>query len=164
MKRFFFLAIFFSSLTLMPAPAQQYSNQLKKLLIDLPGWTGEDPEGADMAFNQVTMITAARKYTRGDAILNAGIIIGNSSNVSQIPKTTYETEEGFLRTKKIKGYETFLVYNKKDNSGSIFILLASSPHSAMFTFTYENTGWEVAENLAEKFDLDAIKKVAESIK
>jgi hypothetical protein len=164
MKRILSLAIFLFSLTLVPAPAQQYSNQLKKLLIDLPGWTGEDPEGADMAFNQIVMITAARNYTKGNASINTGIIIGSSTNVSQIPKTTYETDEGFLRTTKIKGYETYLVYNKKDNSGSIFILLASNPHSAMVTFTYENLGWQEAKTLAEKFDLDGIKKVADSIK
>ncbi len=163
MKRISLVA-FLISVMLLPVPAQQYSNQLKKLLIDLPGWTGEDSEGADMFFNQVTMITAARQYTKGDATIQAGIIIGNSSNVSQIPKTTYETDEGFLRTTKIKGYETYLVYNKTDNSGSTFVLITSTPHAALFTFTYENLGWQEAEALAKKFDLDAIKKVAENIK
>jgi hypothetical protein len=164
MKRFSLVLLVLFSLAAGPAPAQQYSNQLKKLLIDLPGWNGEDPEGADMSFNQITMITAARAYNKGNATLNVGIIIGGASNVDKIPKTTYETEEGFLRIEKVKGYDTYISYNKKDKSGSIFVLLATNPHSGILTFTFEGIDWSTALDLAKKYDWDAMKKVAESIK
>jgi len=158
-----FLTVFFG-LSLLFTSAQQYSNQLKKLMIDLPGWTGEDPEGADISYGQVKMITAARAYTKGEATLNAGVIIGGASNAEKIPKTTYETEEGFLRLEQMNGYNTYISYNKKDRSGSIFILLATNPHSAMLTYTFEGIDWKTALDLANKFDWDAIKKVAASVK
>ncbi len=157
-----FLAMVF---LLPPVAAQQYSNQLKKELIDLPGWKGADADGADMIFNQMKLITASREYTKGDAQVTVGILITNTgTQAGKIPTVLYEDEDGFAKTQKIKGYDAYVVYDKKEHNGSIIVILLNDPIAMLVTLNYEKIGWQEAVDLMKKFDLDAMKKVAESLK
>lgn len=144
--------------------AQENANKLKPLLIDLSGWNAEKPEGMDASFNNVTMISASREYTRGDATLQTSILIGQAASSYETPKVSYETDEGFFRSQKIKNYQVYISYDKQEKSGGIFVILSGSPQSAVFVLTYENTGWQDALDLTKKFDWDAMKKIAEEIK
>ena len=162
MKRLYFITIFILVTSLLTA--QEHSNKLKPLLIDLSGWNAEKAEGMDADFNHVVMITATREYTRGDATLEGSVLIGQAASSYDIPKVNYETDEGFLRSEKIKNYTVYSSYDKSDNSGAVFVILATSPQSAIFVLTYENTDWQTALDLAKKFDWDAMKRVAESVK
>ena len=144
--------------------AQEYSNKLKPLLIDLSGWNAEKPEGMDASFNNVTMISATREYTRGDATLQASVLVGQAASSYEIPKATYETDEGFFRSEKINNYMVYISYEKQNKTGGVFVILANSPQSAVFVLTYENTDWQKALDLTKKFDWDAMKKIAETVK
>ncbi len=162
MKRLYIALAFILAASLLQA--QQYSNQLKPLLIDLPGWNADSPQGMDASFNNTYMITATREYTRGDATLEGSVLIGQAASSYDIPKVSYETDEGFLRSEKIKNYPLYISYDKSDKSGAIFIVLTASPQSAIFVLTYQNTDWQTALDLAKKFDWDAMKKIALEVK
>ena len=144
--------------------AQEYSNKLKPLLIDLSGWNAEKPEGMDASFNNVTMISATREYTRGDATLQASVLVGQAASSYEIPKATYETDEGFFRSEKINNYMVYISYEKQNNTGGVFVILANSPQSAVFVLTYENTDWQTALDLAKKFDWNTMKNIADEVK
>ncbi len=165
MKRFPLLFLSLLMVSFLQLHAQKYANQLKPILKDLPGWQAEEAEGGDMIFGEIMMITASRSYTKGDASLEAGIIIGGVSSMGQIPSNaSYEDSHGFLRREEIKGYEGIITYDKDNNSGAVFVITSKEPHASFLSLTFEGIGWKEALDLAKKFDLDAIKKVADSIK
>ncbi len=162
MKRIILLTLL-GVLVTLPMTAQQYSNQLKDLLVDLPGWEGQVPEGADISFNQITTVTATRDYVRGDATLKAAVMVTDATSIGQVPRATFENEEAFLRTEQINGFDSYISFNKKDKSGAVFVILGTSPRSVVFTLTFEGIGWEEARKLVERYDLAAMLKVARNI-
>ncbi len=56
--------------------AQPAFQRFFPFLVDLPGWKGDKPDGVSMEMPGNSMITATRKYERGEASLDAQIIMG----------------------------------------------------------------------------------------
>src|ERR1700693_5419241 len=63
-------------LPLSAARAHQSFPRFLPLLVDLPGWTGEKPDGMAMEMPGNSIVTATREYRRGEARLNAQVITG----------------------------------------------------------------------------------------
>ena len=58
------------------AQAQQAFQRFFPLLIELPGWQADKPDGVAMEIPGSQMISATREYQRGEARLNAQVLIG----------------------------------------------------------------------------------------
>ena len=65
-----------AALLASPARAEQAYERLYPLLVDLPGWTGNKPDGMAMALAGMDIVTATRKYKREGAHLEVGILTG----------------------------------------------------------------------------------------
>lgn len=59
----------------------------------------------DASYNNISIINATREYERGDATLQASVLIGQAASSYNIPKVSYETDDGFLRSETIKNYQ-----------------------------------------------------------
>ena len=64
------------------ARAQQSFQRFVPLLVDLPGWKGNKPDGMAMEMAGSSMITATRAYERGDARVNAAILTGMAAQAA----------------------------------------------------------------------------------
>jgi hypothetical protein len=62
--------------TLMPSTgrADQRFRRFLPFLVELKGWTGQEPTGFAMENAGMSMVTATREYQRNDARLNAGLV------------------------------------------------------------------------------------------
>ncbi|MBN1932003.1 MAG: hypothetical protein JW786_10400 [Desulfobacterales bacterium] len=135
-------------------------------LIDLPGWSGSEPEGMNMEMSGMTMVNATRSYTKGDKELTAVIMIGNQAfglNPAAAGGMKVETSQGKMDFKTIDGFQVQTVYDKEDNSGAVNVILQDAG-GALFTLTFEGLKAEEAFNLVRKFDWEKIQKAAKSIK
>ena len=63
-------------LTSSSTRAQQSFQRFLPLLVDLPGWKGNKPDGVSMESAGNSMVAATREYERGDARLNVQILVG----------------------------------------------------------------------------------------
>ena len=134
---------------------------LYRFFIDLPGWKGMKPEGSQGTFGEVSMITATRSYTKGNASLKATIVSGNMVGGMWAPfamKMEFEDEDQWVKVKEINGFNVGLSYNKKDKDGSIIVNLSKKPEEnvGLFAIEYKGISPEKALELAKKFDWKGI--------
>jgi hypothetical protein len=141
-------------------------------LINLPGWEGDEPEGADTSYGPMKAIVATRMYTKGDAELDVGIMVGQQ--VMGIWNPTYQ--EGFkmqtgdmmMEVKKIGEFLVFETFDKEEVTGAVMVLLkespAGQPMGAVFVFNYEGIDAEQGFTLAKKFDWAKMKEQVNRIK
>ncbi|RLA99803.1 MAG: hypothetical protein DRG37_03970, partial [Deltaproteobacteria bacterium] len=65
-----------------------------------------------------------------------------------------------VKITKIKGFSVGIIYNKKDKSGNIAVLLKKSGNNtpaALFNIGFNNMDWEKALDIAKKFNWTAMK-------
>jgi len=147
------------------AYGQSYQS-LYPLLVDLSGWNGAEPEGMNMEMPGMKMVNAVRAYQRGKREFTAMIVIGNTAMAgytSPQGMMNMETDEAKVVVKMIRGFQVTTVYDKKDRSGAVSVmLLPGEKGGAVFTLSFEEMSSEQALNLAEKFDWKVMQEKVKS--
>jgi hypothetical protein len=139
------------------ARAEQAFERFYPFLIDLPGWTGDKPDGMAMQLGGLDILTATRKYKREGAHLEVGIMTGAAAQAGLTMLKSgmkIETSEGHVITETIDGIKLARTYTVKDKSGAILVGLADS---ALFNFAYTGITEDEALGLAKRFDWKAIQ-------
>jgi hypothetical protein len=139
------------------ARAEQAFERFYPFLIDLPGWTGDKPDGMAMQLGGLDILTATRKYKREGAHLEVGIMTGAPAQAGLTMLKSgmkIETSEGHVITETIDGIKLARTYTVKDKSGAILVGLADS---ALFNFAYTGITEDEALGLAKRFDWKAIQ-------
>ena len=162
-----FLGCLAALILLIPAASifpQSYETLLP-LLVDLPGYSGEDPEGMDVSSSDLKAVSVSREYSKGESELHAGILVGQQSagvwNPGYQEGLKMETPEGLMEVKQEGGFLIFHSYNKKKQEGMIAVLLdkgtADGGGGAVFVFAYKGIDNNDGLSLAKKFDWKKIK-------
>ncbi len=139
------------------ARAEQAFERFYPFLIDLPGWTGDKPDGMAMQLAGFDIITATRKYKREGAHLEVGILTGPAAQagLSMIKSgMKIETSEGHVVIETVDGLKIARTYTAKDKSGAILVGIAEK---ALFNFAYTGIAEDEALALAKRFDWKAIQ-------
>jgi len=139
-----------------PARAEQAFERFFPFLIDLPGWTGDKPDGMAMQLGGLDIMTATRKYTRDGAHIEVGILTGPAAQAGLAMLKSgmkLETSEGHVVTETVDGVKMARTYTAKDKSGAILIGVADS---ALFNFAYTGITEDEARGLAKRFDWKGI--------
>jgi hypothetical protein len=140
------------------ARADQPFERLYPFLIDLPGWTGDKPEGVSMALGGFDVLTAGRKYKRdGGAHLDVNILSGAAAQagISMLKSgVKIETSEGHVVTGTVDGAMVARTYTAKDKSGAILVGIGDN---AILSLAYGGVTEDEALALARKFDWKAIQ-------
>ncbi|MBI3702555.1 MAG: hypothetical protein HY244_01575 [Rhizobiales bacterium] len=126
-------------------------------LIELDGWRADKPDGVSMQMPGHAMDTATRKYARGDATLDAQIIVGPAAQGLLAPMRAgikVETPEGRMNTSTVDGLVMMRTYTVKDRSGAIVVALADN---AVFSLSFHGIADEEALTLARKFNWKAMQ-------
>ncbi|HUT65812.1 MAG TPA: hypothetical protein VMZ05_06650 [Spirochaetota bacterium] len=162
-----FLCCLAALILLIPAVSifpQSYETLLS-LLVDLPGYSGEEPEGMDVSSSDLKAVSVSREYSKGESELHAGILVGQQSagvwNPGYQEGLKMETPEGLMEVKGEGGFLVFHSYNKKKQEGMIAVLLdkggADGGGGAVFVFAYKGIDNNEGLSLAKKFDWKKIK-------
>jgi hypothetical protein len=141
---------------LAPANAEPAFKRLLPLLGDLPGWTGEKPDGMTMDVGEGAMTTAERKYSKGDATLDVAVVTGPSAAGALGPINSgmkVETSDGHMLPGVIDGFKVLKTYNNNDKSGALMVALDKA---VVLTFGYSGVGEDEAVGLARKLNWKAL--------
>ena len=141
----------------MTAHAQQAFQRFFPFLIELPGWTGQKPDGIAMEMPGNSMVTATREYRRSDAKLNAQVVTGAAAQgalAATQANMNIETGDAHMHTSTIDGLRVMASYTVHDKSG--MVLVALNP-SAMFSMSFNGVAEDEAMTLARKFDWKALQ-------
>lgn len=139
------------------ARAEQAFERFYPFLVDLPGWTGDKPDGMAMQLAGISILTATRKYRRDGASLEAGILTGPAAQAGLAMLKSdmkVETSDGHVKTETIDGIRIARTYTVKDKSGAILIGVADN---ALFNLAYTGITEDEAFALAKRFDWKAIQ-------
>ncbi len=164
-KCFFFIIILAFSFLPLELYADAYESLLP-LLIDLSGWDGEAPDGGDMSYTGMSVITATREYRNGDKKIEVAILIGMLTmggwNPGYQEGFKMETMDTLMEVKKINGFTVLYTYEKDEHSGMVMVLIQEAlnkPDSgAVFVFNFEGLKIEEAHTLAQEFNWKKIKE------
>ena len=132
--------------------AQQSFQRFFPLLVELPGWKGGKPDGAAVEIPGASMLTATREYRRGEARLDAQVIIGAAAQGALAaiqPGVKFETSEGRMSTTTVDGLQIMRTFNISDKSGAVVVALGPS---AMFNLAFNGVDEDEALELARKFN------------
>ena len=143
-------------LSASPTYAQGFQ-RFVPFLIELDGWRADKADGVSMQIPGHSVDTATRKYTRGDATLDAQIIVGPAAQGLLAPMQAgikVETSEGRMSTSTVDGFNVMRTYTIKDKSGAIVVALADN---AVFSFSFHGITDEEALTLARKFNWKAMQ-------
>ena len=140
------------------ACAQQAFERFYPFLVDLPGWTGNKPDGLAMQLpGSNNMVTATRQYRREGAKVNAEVITGPAAQggLAMIQSgMKMETGDAHIATDTVDGFKLARTYTVHDESGAIFVGLADN---ALFGFEFNGLPEDEAFALARRFDWKAIQ-------
>jgi hypothetical protein len=135
--------------------AQQAYQRFIPFLMDLPGWTGLQPQGTEKETKGGRAITVSRFYQRGDARFNVSIISGTAAlatgsrfyiNIRGIHEST-STIDGFQVTTK---------------STPIFVSIAITLGSdETFSLLFNGVSEDEAMSIAQKFDWKGIRALVD---
>jgi hypothetical protein len=139
------------------ARADQVFERFYPFLIDLPGWTGNKPDGMAMQMANMSIMTATREYRRADARIHAGIMTGPAAQggLAMIQSgMKIDTADAHMSTDTVDGLKLARTYTVKDQSGAIVVGLADN---ALFSFAFNKLPEDEAFALARKFDWKGIQ-------
>lgn len=139
------------------AQAQQAFQRFFPLLIDLPGWEGNKPDGIAMEVPNSRMISATREYQRGEARLNAQVLIGAAAEGAVAAASSglkIETSEARMSTSTIDGMQVTRSYMINDKSGAVIVAVGPS---AVFMLSFDGITDEEGLTLAKRFNWKAIQ-------
>ncbi len=139
-----------------PGHAQEFQ-KYTPFLVDLPGWTGNKPDGMAMQMPGNSMVTATREYRRGSAKFGGQIIIGSAAQGMLAPIHTgmkIENAEMHMGTSTVDGFAVLRTFQVKDQSGAILVALAGN---AVLSLNFNGVPEDEAFALARRFDWKAIQ-------
>jgi hypothetical protein len=139
------------------ARAQQSFQRFIPFLVDLQGWKGNKPDGVSMEMAGNSMVTATREYERGEARLNAQVIIGPAAQGALAATNAgvkIETSDARMSTSTIDGLQVTRTFTISDKSGAILVALGTS---ALFTLSFNAVAEDEALTLARKFNWKAMQ-------
>ncbi len=139
------------------AHAQQSFQRFFPLLVDLQGWKGNKPDGVSLETPGNSMVTATREYERGEARLDAQVIIGPAAQGALAATgagVKIETSDARMSTSIIDGLQVTTTFTISDKSGAILVALGTS---ALFTLSFNGVAEDEALTLARKFNWKAIQ-------
>jgi hypothetical protein len=139
------------------ARADQVFERFYPFLIDLPGWTGNKPDGMAMQMASLSIVTATREYRREAARIHAGIMTGPAAQggLALIQSgMKLDTADSHMSTDTVDGLKLARTFMVKDQSGAILVGLADN---ALFSFAFNMLAEDEAFTLARKFDWKAIQ-------
>ncbi|NPA15445.1 MAG: hypothetical protein GXO44_02710 [Deferribacteres bacterium] len=134
-------------------------SELKKYLVELPGWKAETPQGMTMENGSFKMVNATRTYTRGDKTLFVTISYGNSAqqfNINTPVGFKMETDTELAFTKNINGKKVSIFHSKTDKTGTITVLISPK---LVLAVNYENMDWKEALELTKKFNWKRLESI-----
>lgn len=157
--RFALAAAALPAACLLPSTAAraQSFQRFIPFLVDLQGWKGNKPDGVSMEMPGNSMITATREYERGEARLNAQVIIGPAAQGALAAVGAgmkIETSDGRMSTSTIDGMQVTTTFTFRDKSGAILVALGTA---ALFTLSFNGVAEDEALALAKKFNWKAIQ-------
>lgn len=126
-------------------------------LVDLQGWKGNKPDGLAMEMPGASMVTATRDYERGEARLNAQVIIGPAAQGALAATGAgmkIETSDARMSTSTIDGLPVTRSFTISDKSGAIIVALGPS---ALFSLTFNGVAEDEALALARTFNWKAMQ-------
>ena len=139
------------------ARAQQSFQRFVPLLVELPGWKANKPDGMAMEVAGGSMVTATRAYERGAAHVNASILTGMAAQGALAATSTgikIETADMHIGTSTIDGFQVTKSYTISNKAGAIMVALGPA---AVFTLAVTGISEDEALTLAKKFDWKAIQ-------
>jgi hypothetical protein len=139
------------------ARAEQAFERFYPFLIDLPGWTGNKPDGMAMQMASMSIMTATREYRRDAARIHAGIMTGPAAQggLAMIQSgMKLDTADAHMSTDTVDGLKIARTYATKDQSGAILVGLADN---ALFSFSFDKLAEDEGFTLARKFDWKGIQ-------
>jgi hypothetical protein len=131
--------------------AQQGNQHVIPFLIDLPGWTGSQPAGAEEERNGRRVITGARNYSRGDARFDA-LIMSDTAAASNDARIIIDGMH--KSTSTIDGFQV----TTESTPVSVWIGIRLGPH-AIFGLFFTNVSEVEAMAIARKFDWKGIREL-----
>jgi hypothetical protein len=141
-----------------PARAEEAFERLYPFLVDLPGWTGDKPDGVAMSIGSVSIMTASRKYKRDDgAHIEVNIMSGAPAQAGLAMLKSgmqINTSEGHVITETVDGVKIARTYTVKDKAGALLIGMGDT---TIFNIGYAGISEDDALALARKFDWKAIQ-------
>ncbi|HYW59955.1 MAG TPA: hypothetical protein VE909_05475 [Xanthobacteraceae bacterium] len=145
---------------LASARAQQSFQQYVPFLIDLSGWTGNQPDGMAMAMPGASIVTASREYRRGDARITVQVVTGPAAQGAlgvTRSEMKLETADMHVSASSIDGLQVARTFTVKDKAGAVIVALGPA---AMFTLTFNGVAEDEALTLARQFDWKGIQAAA----
>jgi hypothetical protein len=151
-------------LAALNAFSQSYKS-LTSLLIDLPGWNAESPEGMDMDMSGMKSVTAGRDYEQGDKSISAAIIAGFQMqgmwNPAYQEGFRMDTTQGTVAVETIKGFSVVHTFDKESAEGIVVVLIrepsTDGSGGAVFAFEFAGLNMDEALQLAQRFDWKSMK-------
>ncbi len=136
--------------------AEESFKRFFPMLIELPGWTAEAPDGGSIEIVGQGMTSAGRKYAREDASLNAQILTGAAAQaaLALTQQIRIETREARLTTETIDGFQVTRSFEKTSRAGAIIVQLSPA---ALFLLAHNGIPEDEAFALARKFDWQAMQ-------
>jgi hypothetical protein len=167
------LALMIPAVLIAPAPANaDASDQLKTLLVDLPGWQGADREGWDMGDPGSRIVSAMRQYADADRTLDVKVVAGAMAQGGWDPTLkegfTMDNSEALMEVRRVDGFLVLTSYEKASRSGTIIVFIndpsVSPGLAALLTANFEGLGATDALGAARKLDWKAMKRIAAALK
>jgi hypothetical protein len=148
------------------------SEDLKALLVDLPGWQGADRQGWDLSNAGSRMVSAMRQYAGDDRTLDVSIVAGAAAQggVSSGLKEGYklDTSDVLMEFRRVDGFLVLSNFEKGPQSGTITVIIndpvTSSGPAAILSVNFEGIGVDDALGAARKLDWKAMKRIAAALK
>ncbi|MBN2071069.1 MAG: hypothetical protein JW814_06380 [Candidatus Krumholzibacteriota bacterium] len=163
------LSVLFLAVVLSPSGASAEKHEkLYGELKDIKGWKGEEPEGMAMDMPGMKMVQAMRIYKKDKVEISAMIMIGNAASAAasmqQHGEAKFESSDAKAETKEIDGFTVHIIYDKKDRSGGITVLLnPTETETSVFVLSFEDLDEKEALALARSFDWKSMKKTTGSL-
>ena len=137
--------------------AQQAFQRFFPMLIELSGWKGNKPDGVSMEIPGSQMISATREYQRGEARVNAQVLIGAPAQGAVAitgSGVKMETSEARMSTSTIDGLPVTRTFTFADKSGAVIVVLGPN---AVFMLSFNGISDDEGLKLARQFNWKAIQ-------
>ncbi len=133
---------------------------------NIEGWSmDEECSGSNMSGTPMgEVVVATKSFTKGDKRLELSVLSGMramaSWNMFQT-NISVETNENIVKTTTIQGYKGGISYDKKENSGVVYICLKhpNDQCNVLFAFNFENMNYKDVVYIAEHYNLKAVENV-----
>jgi hypothetical protein len=123
------------------------------LLVDLPGWKGDKPQG--LTITAAGMFSARRDYQRGDARLYVSVGAAKSKLTAPAPALTFQAGDYRISISIMDGLQVGRTFDVKSKWGGVSVALAPN---ASFSLTFNDGVTEdEALTLAQQFDWRALQ-------